>query len=120
MTVRRYELYASISFRECLDPRWWVVLDGPRPDPSDPRETIAVVAPVSSAMDLLNRDEDFLLESSEPDFQATGLARTSYVIADWPIWVKVGLLTRRKGELPRGILSRFRIWSSQHPPPPPP
>ena len=65
----------------------------------------------SSQLDLYRPGVDFLIRGDDPDFAATGLARTSYVI-DRPL-VRVEAKTARKtyGRLEGALAEDFKEWA---------
>ena len=70
------------------------------------------VAFLSSAMDLLDQDGDFVIWDSDPDFAATGLKKTSYIPGRQPGYdVKRTELGRRLGCLSGELLKEFDRWS---------
>jgi hypothetical protein len=106
MRPERYEIYlARIQLRHSEDLRPWVVIGNCLPDPQNPGKMLLTVAPISSQIDLMVEFQDFPIEAGHPDFPATGLRRSSYVIGNLPARVSVDRLERRLGEL-RGELRR--------------
>ena len=99
---------ARIPFRQSVDVRPWVVIGDPVPDPSSPERVLVTLAPVSSQCDLQPL-EHFPIDASSPDFGATGLRRSSYVVP-YPVRVSAERLERKIGELTGAMLAEFRDW----------
>ena len=77
---------------------------------SEPRNGRVLLAPLSSALDLYSPTLHFLIRDDHPDFKATGLTKTSYVIGnelrDSPVELLGDHLGRFEGEL----AGEFKKW----------
>lgn len=74
----------------------------------DPHKDVAVVAISSS--DLYRHGFDFLIPSDAPDFAATGLKKSSFVIGDAFRTIPLQSLSRRKGRLVGKLALDFEKW----------
>jgi mRNA-degrading endonuclease toxin of MazEF toxin-antitoxin module len=105
MTPQRGEIYlVRAQWRKCEDIRPGVVVD------VEPEEGLAILALVSAAMELYDRQQHFLIPASHPDFKATGLHRDSYCAGDE--WPRVGIerLGKRLGRLQGQLAVAFEEW----------
>jgi hypothetical protein len=66
--------------------------------------------PISSNLTLMDPLQHFLLRKGHPDFEATGLRRESYVLADHPVEIDASALEARLGRLRGGLASEFLAW----------
>lgn len=112
MSVRKYDIRkATIPFRGCSDPRWWVVITDPEVDEEDGVYKV-VVAPISAQFDMFEEGRDFVIRQGDAAFSDTGLNRESYVDGDYAVVVPVSLLKqRRTGALTGGLLEDFREFA---------
>ena len=51
-----------------------------------------------------------MIVDTDPDFQATGLKRTSFAAGDEIVDLRVAHLIRKRGQLQGGLLQRFLKW----------
>jgi len=94
---------AGVRVGECNDPRRCVVI-GVRP----PAEYL--ILPCSAQLDLYREGADFLISSDHPDFPATGLKKTSYVMDVEAQLIEEERIQKRYGHL-RGLLAAaFEEW----------
>ena len=68
------------------------------------------VAMVSGNLDLYVERRDFLIDSSHPDFAATGLPRASYAFGGYAAEVSSPVLERQMGELVGNLRGAFGTW----------
>ena len=70
-----------------------------------------VLAPCSSKCDLHRDGRDFPMYDYDPDFKATLLDGSTYVIADEETpWVERELVRKQYGRLTGDLARRFREW----------
>ncbi len=70
-----------------------------------------VLAPCSSQLDLYRAGVDFLIRDDDPDFAATGLNRTSYVIDRPFVRVDAKVVRKTYGCLEGALAERFKEWA---------
>ena len=103
MSPKPYEIYLiPVRLNESSDPRPCVVIYGPV-------SGMVEVLPISGQMDLFNRAEHFLLTMSHPDFAATGLSKSGYVLPRI-VNVPTAQLLKLKGSLKGDLLKDFIFW----------
>ena len=69
------------------------------------------VAPISSASDLRGASwQHFAIDASHPDFAATGLPKSSYVLGDSLGTVRRSQLIKRMGRLQGQLAKAFQDW----------
>ncbi|MCI0650975.1 MAG: hypothetical protein L0Z55_03745 [Planctomycetes bacterium] len=108
MGPRLFEIHlCTVPLRGNIDRRPWLVVAA---GPSKTDRFISI--PISSQLDLYDEVAHFLLEQSDPDFPATGLVRTSYVIANNPVAIHANRFVRRLGHLGGELRERFELWNS--------
>ena len=74
-------------------------------------KNLVTVAPLSSAMDLYNLTTDFIIESTHPNFNATGLKRTSYISGQHFFDIPISDLSKnRRGYLSGELGKAFDEW----------
>jgi hypothetical protein len=70
----------------------------------------AVVAMISSQMDLYDAKRDFLLDHNDPEFRDTGLDRPCYVYGAYVASVPRRKLTDKLGRLGPRTSAAFEAW----------
>lgn len=95
--------FLEVKFRKCNDPRPCIVihLGAGR---------VAALAMISSASGLARPGYDFEIRDDHPDFPATGLDRTSYVVCDKIVEVDVSRLTEYVGRFENRLAEEFKKW----------
>ncbi len=87
---------------------------------ADPRPCIVVrvatrqlllAVPCSSQFDLYRPGTDFLIPDHHPDFKATGLSRSSYVIGGRVFRLDAGAIMKTYGRLSGELAEGFRRWA---------
>ena len=68
------------------------------------------VLPISSKLDLYRADQHFLIRDDHPDFPATGLRVTSYIVGSTVIDVPSSDVIRKLGALTGGLADEFARW----------
>lgn len=68
------------------------------------------LAALSSKMDLYRHGEHFLIREDDPDFAATGLETTSYVLGAPLFRADTSRVLAVKGELTGGLARAFTDW----------
>lgn len=75
------------------------------------RSDAVVLAPCSSNFDLFQDGRDFPIYDDDPDFKATLLDRSTYVIADEETpWVERELVRKQYGRVTGNLARRFCDW----------
>jgi hypothetical protein len=99
------EVYdVHIPFKLCNDPRPAVVVAGPL-------NGKVAVALISGQFDLYRSSaEHFKIDKEDPDFVATGLKKSCYVVGTEIIWVNVNRLIRKRGKVSGSLARRFDRW----------
>lgn len=95
--------FLEIQFRKCNDPRPCIVIhlgNG----------KVAALALISSATGLARPGYDFEISDQHPDFAATGLDRTSYVVCDKIVDVEMSKLTEYVGRFENRLAVEFKKW----------
>lgn len=72
---------------------------------------LVTVLPLSSAMDLYNPENDFIIQNTHPDFEATGLIRTSYISGQYAFDIPISDLSKkRRGYIKGEMAKEFDKW----------
>jgi mRNA-degrading endonuclease toxin of MazEF toxin-antitoxin module len=106
MPPRVGDIYrANFVWRESTDPRPCVIVD-------IPAEGVVVVAPLSAQVEDYYRGppDHFLIRVDDPDFDATGLPKTSFADASEMRDMDATDLLKRKGCLRGDLARRFFEW----------
>jgi mRNA-degrading endonuclease toxin of MazEF toxin-antitoxin module len=109
MELNRFDVcLAELEWRDCRDRRPVVVLS-PQWYMEERTRDAVLVSLMSSALDLFDERRHLIVREDAPEFDATGLKRTSYVAVDYITYVERGELRRKlgslTGELPRQMVS---------------
>jgi hypothetical protein len=106
--MRPYEIYyARVTWRACPDERPWLIID------SRPNHVFGCF-PISGQS---YSGACFPIDSSHPDFSATGLTKSCFIHDASIIEVLSNQFTRRKGELTGKLLADFLAYAGLMPPP---
>jgi hypothetical protein len=101
---RRLDIHWSIvEVRTSRDQRPCIIVE------SGAGETV-FVAPLSSQLDLYDRSRHFLIESSDPDFPATGLRKSCFVLGDFLRDIPASSVGKLIGRLEGDLALRFVEW----------
>lgn len=92
---------AEIQWRNCPDRRPWLIIEVCN-------HGVCGCFPISG-QDYNPRH--FELRIDDPDFAATGLAKTCYVYDEHIIEIRVDQFKRRRGQLEGNLLTRFRDYA---------
>jgi mRNA-degrading endonuclease toxin of MazEF toxin-antitoxin module len=95
---------ALIRLEDCNDERPCVVLS------ESSGENRILIAPISAQMDLFSPLLHFKIEKDHPDFKATGLNRTSYVMGNKLREIDSSDFIARLGKLDGDMAKRFQDW----------
>ena len=68
------------------------------------------VIPISSALDLFDRRDHFMLHKNHPDFPATGLRKESFLGVSRIRELRGDKLAKRLGVVTGQLLQDFKIW----------
>src|SRR5438105_1494750 len=71
--------------------------------------TVTIVR-LSSAVELFNPAVHFWIDSSRPDFAATGLSKTCYADGSKILTIDSGRLVKRLGQLEGVLAADFKAW----------
>jgi len=100
-----YELWlAQVKLRKSEDLRPIVIVQI--------ESTQLQVMAVSSQMDMFREGVDFKIDVQDPCFKATGLRKTSYVIAGIKPEIAHECLKRRLGKLEGSLRTDFERWAN--------
>jgi len=103
MNPQPYEIhFAIVRLNESGDQRPCVIIDPPQDN------TVAVLL-ISGQLDSFNSAEHFLISANHPDFAATGLSKSCYVLSR-VVDVPTSQLTKMKGALTGDLLKEFKRW----------
>ena len=94
---------AHIGLRQSHDRRPWLVIEI-RPSRR------YLLLPISSATDLFDRIQHFPLDPRHPDFPATGLTKTSYIIGNNAVENDGSAFDERLGCLQGNLAKEFIEW----------
>lgn len=101
--MKRKEIYlALIHYREANYNRPCVIIET--------ANNLLTVGMISSSMDLYKENYDFLIPSNHPDFSATGLKRTSYVIREVFPEIENSSIVKKWGVLTGELAKAFEKW----------
>ncbi|NUM36350.1 MAG: hypothetical protein HUU50_17560 [Candidatus Brocadiae bacterium] len=105
MNPQPKEIYiVQTIYRLCTDKRPCVVIE-------ILKSGYVKFARISSAMDLYHLGRDFLIENNHPNFQDTGLKRTSYVSGEDFIEVPLSDVSKKTmGKLTGDLAKAFDKW----------
>ena len=95
---------SRIRVGEVSNPRPCVVLE------VDANDMVSLM-PCSTSFDLYRHVQDFPIYEDDPDFAATGLSRSSYVIGEGVDQVHISQVRKRYGRLTGDLASGFRTWA---------
>ncbi len=66
--------------------------------------------PLSAQLDGYVRTRDFIIDTDDPDFVKTGLAKKSYVLGIHEFQITTADLSAHRGELTGDLARRFHDW----------
>ena len=104
MSPQPLEIYsAQIAFNLCNDRRPCIVL-------YPPSSESVFVALISSQPALFDRQYDFWIEPSHPDFFSTGLIKRSYVMGKHEYKINIAKLQKYYGRFEHVLAFEFKDW----------
>lgn len=98
----RFDIYnAAQKFHDCSDLRPWLIIDNRATD-------VFACFPIASESYC---GIGFQLDKAHPDFRATGLTKTCYVLDERLFDLSLAIFGKQRGRLANNLLASFREYA---------